>query len=274
MNLVSIIIPCYNQAVYLSETLISIENQVYQNWECLIINDGSTDETETVARQFTEKDSRFIYIYQPNGGLSNARNTGISHARGKFIQFLDSDDLLTPNKLNASINHYNRNSEKSAKIIYYTSMRYFEDSDPNNLKIVGRDNFIAHVELKQTDSLTSQQEVIFLRNPFVISASLYPCELFQAINGFDEELKALEDWDFHIRCVKNGFKFHHLYEKEALTLIRLHNASMMRNQKLLDISFHQVMIKHRFSSPTEPNVSKASISQRIMLRLRNLYFKK
>ncbi|WP_316759857.1 glycosyltransferase family 2 protein [Pedobacter aquatilis] len=240
---VSIIVPCFNQGCYLHDTLLSIENQTYQDWECIIVNDGSIDDTELIAKQFAERDNRFLYIYQANRGLSNARNTGISNAKGSYIQFLDSDDLLTPSKLTTTVNLYNQNG--NSNIIYYSSMRYFENDLPDALKIIGRNDFIAHVELKKNDSLDSQKEVIMLRNPFVISAPIYPLYLLKKIGDFDESLKALEDWDFHIRCTKDGVKFHHFYEQDSLTLIRLHNNSMMRNQLLMDQNFHSLIQKHK-----------------------------
>ena len=101
---VSIIIPCYNQAKYLEETLYSILNQTYSNWECLIVNDGSSDETEQIAKQFTARDKRFNYFFKENGGLSSARNFGLNKSTGTYIQFLDSDDFIDNAKLELSIN--------------------------------------------------------------------------------------------------------------------------------------------------------------------------
>ncbi|GEL12388.1 Glycosyltransferase involved in cell wall bisynthesis [Flavobacterium glycines] len=98
-SLVSIIVPCYNQAQYLDECLRSVIEQSYTNWECIIINDGSSDNTREIAHQWLKKDSRFQYIYKENGGLSSARNTGLKIARGDYIQFLDSDDMLNRFKL-------------------------------------------------------------------------------------------------------------------------------------------------------------------------------
>lgn len=102
-NLISIIIPCYNQGSFLDETLTSVLNQTYTNWECIIVNDGSPDNTKEVAQKWVEKDNRFIYFYKENGGVSSARNLGIEKAKGDFIQFLDADDLLEENKLQISI---------------------------------------------------------------------------------------------------------------------------------------------------------------------------
>ncbi|MFV8358229.1 glycosyltransferase family 2 protein, partial [Flavobacterium sp. XS1P32] len=87
---VSIIVPCFNQAQYLSEALKSVLEQTYENWECIIVNDGSPDDTKQIAQKWVEKDSRFKYIFKENGGLSSARNEGINYAKGTFILPLDA----------------------------------------------------------------------------------------------------------------------------------------------------------------------------------------
>lgn len=101
--LVSIIIPCYNQGEFLDKTLKSVLNQTYTNWECIIVNDGSSDDNEEIAEKWTAKDNRFIYLKKENGGVSSARNLGIEKAKGNFIQFLDADDLLADDKIAISI---------------------------------------------------------------------------------------------------------------------------------------------------------------------------
>lgn len=100
---VSIIVPCYKQAQYLPATLASVQSQTLASWECLIVDDGSPDETEMVAKSWAGKDDRFRYFRKENGGLSSARNFGLKHARGRFIQFLDSDDAILPNKLQVQV---------------------------------------------------------------------------------------------------------------------------------------------------------------------------
>lgn len=92
--LISIIVPCYNQSQYLDECLQSVLDQTYPDWECIIVNDGSPDNTEEVARKWVEKDVRFKYFYKENGGLSSARNFGILKSEGVFVFFIDADDHL------------------------------------------------------------------------------------------------------------------------------------------------------------------------------------
>jgi glycosyltransferase involved in cell wall biosynthesis len=91
--LISVILPCYN-VTYLFKALESVFTQSYPNWECLLIDDGSTDNTANIATEWVNKDTRFKYHYQDNQGLSGARNSGLSMAKGKFVYFFDPDDLI------------------------------------------------------------------------------------------------------------------------------------------------------------------------------------
>lgn len=93
-ELISIIVPIYNVENYLRQCLDSIIAQTYQNFECLLINDGSPDNSAEICREFVDKDARFRYFEKENGGLSSARNLGIEKSRGAYITFVDSDDWL------------------------------------------------------------------------------------------------------------------------------------------------------------------------------------
>ena len=97
--LISVVIPAYNAEQFLDETLESVLSQTYENWECIIVNDGSTDSTESVAKKWCEKDSRFRLTDKENGGPSSARNWGIKESKAEYIAFLDADDLYMPNFL-------------------------------------------------------------------------------------------------------------------------------------------------------------------------------
>lgn len=97
--LVSIIIPCYNQGDLLAKALESVLKQSLSTWECIIVNDGSTDNSAIIAKDFCDRDTRFIHIYKENGGSASARNCGMKHSKGKYIQFLDADDTIDVYKL-------------------------------------------------------------------------------------------------------------------------------------------------------------------------------
>src|SRR5688572_9121514 len=101
--LVSVIVPCYNQGRFLGEALTSIVRQTYPHWECLVINDGSKDDSGEVALGYAAGDARFRYMEQTNKGLSATRNRGLDEMRGAFVQFLDSDDVIHPDKLRLQI---------------------------------------------------------------------------------------------------------------------------------------------------------------------------
>ena len=104
--MISVIIPIYNAANYLSNTLSSLISQEENNWEAILVDDGSTDDSNIICAQFLKRDDRFHYYYQPNSGVSSARNTGLEHARGEWLFFLDADDYLPSNSLSILLQSY------------------------------------------------------------------------------------------------------------------------------------------------------------------------
>ena len=103
-ELISIIVPIYNVEKYLRQCLDSIMNQTYRNFECLLINDGSPDNSADICREYVSKDSRFRYFEKENGGISSARNLGIEHSKGEYITFIDSDDWVDSDYLEVLYN--------------------------------------------------------------------------------------------------------------------------------------------------------------------------
>lgn len=95
-SLISVIVPCYNVEQYLDKAIESVVGQTYTNWECILVNDGSKDSTQSIAEKWAAQDQRIKLINQKNKGLSGARNTGLKHATGDYIYFFDSDDLIAP----------------------------------------------------------------------------------------------------------------------------------------------------------------------------------
>ena len=100
-ELISIIVPIYNVENYLRQCLDSIMGQTYKNFECLLINDGSPDHSADICREYVSKDSRFRYFEKENGGVSSARNLGIEYSKGEYITFIDSDDWVDSDYLEA-----------------------------------------------------------------------------------------------------------------------------------------------------------------------------
>ena len=124
-ELVSIITPCYNGAKYISETIDSVLCQTYTDWEMIIINDGSKDNSAEVISTYVERDSRIKLINQKNGGSANARNHGIRVANGRYIALLDADDIWENNFLEEQLRFM---KEKNALCVYSSYKRIDENS--------------------------------------------------------------------------------------------------------------------------------------------------
>jgi len=177
-SLISIIIPCYNQAQYLDECLQSVLDQTYQNWECIIVNDGSPDNTEEIAKIWVEKDFRFKYVHKENGGVSSARNTGITIAKGEWILPLDADDKISTDYMTIAENEFKANPH-----IIYCHAEYFGAMNGKMLL----------QEYNQYDLLIENH---------IFCTSFFKKESWEAIGGYDESmLHGYEDWEFWINFI-------------------------------------------------------------------------
>ena len=125
---VSVTIPCFNQAHFLSDCIASLQAQTCPHWEAIIVNDGSPDDTREVAKRLMQSDHRVRYVEQENGGLAAARNAGIYASRGEYLQFLDADDLLLPTKFELQLKLFMQNPEVD---LAYCDFAYFEGDDPS-----------------------------------------------------------------------------------------------------------------------------------------------
>lgn len=127
-DLVSIITPAYNAAAYITETIESVLAQTYPNWEMLIVNDCSKDNTEEIVQSYAKKDKRIKLInLKQNSGAATARNTAIQNAKGRYIAFLDSDDLWKKEKLQKQIQFM----QKNGYAFTYTSYEHFKETKEN-----------------------------------------------------------------------------------------------------------------------------------------------
>ena len=223
---VSIIVPCYNYARFISQTLDSLIQQSFQEWECIIVDDGSKDNSKEVILPYTEKDNRFIYIYQDNKGLPGARNTGIKNARGTYIQFLDSDDLIEADKIGAQVKCFQENPELD---LVYTDLMYFMDGSPEKLQY-SMDWINAPWTLTKSGNGKDLLKYFIVTTPILVPMPLLKLSSVNSINGFKEHLRSCEDWDFWIRCAYNDFKFKYLKLKNTRSLVRIHPSSMTQNR--------------------------------------------
>lgn len=210
---VSIIIPCYNQGAYLDATIESVVTQDYSNWECILVNDGSTDNTSAIIAEWEIKDERIKSYYKENGGLSSARNYGLKNVTGDFIQFLDSDDVLHPNKLKISLEQAEGLKDN---VIVISNYVHFETS----INEITPAYYNLKKEYFNLECVLFQWDTIFT---IPIHCGLFSVSLFKDFS-FPESLKAKEDW----------FMWIHLFSKhpkvgfinKSLAYYRVHNESM------------------------------------------------
>ncbi|MCW2119436.1 glycosyltransferase family 2 protein [Flavobacterium sp. 7A] len=208
--LVSIIVPCYNQAHFLDEALQSVLEQTYPNWECIIVNDGSPDHTEKVAKQWTKKDTRFVYLFKENGGLSSARNGGVIISKGEFILPLDSDDVLDPSYLTKLVPVLKKDSTLGIASCY------------SNFFYGTKKNIIFQMKPKGFENLY----LLYVNQ--LIATSLYRKECWEQSGGYDENMKkGFEDWDFWLNVTKKGWKY--IIIPEFLFYYRKAQSSMLTN---------------------------------------------
>ncbi|MFQ4141750.1 glycosyltransferase [Chlorogloeopsis sp. ULAP02] len=210
--LVSIIIPCYNHAIFLKEAIESVVNQTYKNWECIIVNDGSPDNTSEVARSLIElyKNRKISLVEKQNGGLSDARNAGIRQSSGQYILCLDADDKIGTNFLEDSVVILQANPDVG---FVYTDVQYFG----------AKNDQISYGDFNSN---------IFLRNNQATATSMFRREIFNQVGGFKTIMDGgLEDWEFWISAYENGWQGYRL--AKACFYYRQHTTGSML-QKLVN----------------------------------------
>ncbi|MFK7803651.1 MAG: glycosyltransferase [Anaerolineae bacterium] len=205
---VDIIIPAYNQGHYLQSSVESALAQTWENIEVIIIDDGSTDNTAEVGQSFA--DPRVTYIYQENGGLSAARNTGLHHATGEFISFLDSDDLFLPQKIEALLNKLQANPE--AGLAAGPALLIDENGQ----------------EIGKTygNGIPDLDEEWLFGNRVHVGSILVKAEWLNQVEPFDESLRACEDWDMWMRLAIVGCKM--VWSPDPVSKYRIHGQQMTK----------------------------------------------
>jgi glycosyltransferase involved in cell wall biosynthesis len=225
--LVSIIIPCYNYGNYLKFTLQCILNQTYSDWECLIIDDGSTDNTKLVASEFSEIDKRVCYIYQDNAGPSAARNNGITKSSGTYIQFLDSDDLIHVDKIRLQVEFMERHG--NADLVYGDAL-FFDTNEKPEWKM-GNAKRGKYNNLKVTGQGAIMIRNLCKNNFIEISCPLIKKDLIDKIGYFDVGFFIYEDWQYWFRAAVAGAYFVYEPMTGTETYISHGHSSLLGNIK-------------------------------------------
>lgn len=183
--LVSIIIPTYNRADLISETLDSIIAQTYTNWECIVVDDGSTDNTEEILLFYMQKDYRITYHQRPSKykpGGNGARNYGFDISKGEYINWFDSDDIMHPEKISLQMEKLLNSDYKFTICNTYV----FE----NNIK----DNLVVRSE--KIHSSNNFMDYLTQKNAFLTNAIIWK-KSFLKKNRYNEDLKAAQEWEFN-----------------------------------------------------------------------------
>lgn len=231
---VSVIIPTRNYGRFVSEAISSVRRQTLPDWEAIVVDDHSTDDTRERVEEIAAVDRRIVYV--PNRrrvGPSGARNTGLEIAAGKYVQFLDADDVLEDDKLRVHAEFLDRFADVG---IVYGDARPLT-SLPGAWEVssaalgaptgVGRRVVASLVE----------------RNRLVVTAPLLRRSVLDRVGAFDESLRALEDWDLWLRCALSDVRFARCFEPATATLIRMHSESASRNMGMMLVGAVQLRAK-------------------------------
>jgi glycosyltransferase involved in cell wall biosynthesis len=223
---VSIIIPTFNYGHLIEETLESISNQSFENWECIIVDNESTDNTEEVVKQWIQKDKRFKYLKIKHSTTSTCRNKGLEISRGKFLQFVDADDQISEGKLENQLELFKANTNAS---IVYSNAKYYDHGNSNKLRYtLDESNTPWMVEF--TGYSWELLPQMLKKNLFVISSPLLKRVVYEETKGFLDKLNWVEDWEFYFRCFAKNFYVVFDNSENSSSLIRVHPKSLSRNK--------------------------------------------
>lgn len=242
-ELISIIVPIYNKEDYLPQCLDSIINQSYTNFEVLLINDGSTDESGKICVEYAERDIRFRYFEKENGGVSSARNLGLERSEGAYITFIDSDDWVEFNYLEVLYNALRENNADvaiSSYKSYYLDgkfyLRVYSSQEEEFLRIGKRNRDVFLEEFPKLGKLNHDFHCI--------ASKLFKRELLES-QKFDESINYGEDLYFFFNLYLKMQSI--VYVKEATYIYRQHGTNITLNftesLALQEIQIHEQILK-------------------------------
>ena len=240
---VSVIVPTRDYGRYLERAIGSLRRQVHADWECIVVDDGSSDGTEEIVTALAGSDRRIAYLRQAAGGPSAARNAGLAAASGEFVQFLDADDFLGPRKLSHQVDVFSEHPEAD---IVYGGVRYFIEDEPDDSRENPERRWIEG-PTRRIVSGSGQSVLAALvdDNIMVIEAPLMRRSLLKDVGGFDPRIRRMEDWELWLRCALKGALFLHdgANEDEEVPHVRIHPASSSQDQ----IAMHEAAVEVRMA---------------------------
>jgi len=232
--LISVIITCYNGEKFIREAIESVINQTYQNWELIIIDDGSTDSSKEIVDRY-RTGQRIKYVqHDTNKGIAKTKNTGIRLARGNYLAFLDQDDVWLPNKLKSQVNFFKNQQEDVGMIC--TGMVFTDEKlKPQRIFKGFRD-----------DDQKGLVKNIYLQPTNSASVMMVKKRCFSQLGFFDETLYGWEDFEMWMR-IASQYKIK--YIREAIVKKRMHTESAQRLPKVQKEAkkvFNQAVQLHPF----------------------------
>lgn len=258
---VSIIIPTYNYGRYINGLIANLQEQSYENWEAIIVDDGSTDNTEEQVERYGKGDDRIIYLRITNRGCAGARNAGLELATGDFLHFLDADDLMSKEKLRLQLEQA---LTLPPDVITYTNLVYFEDRFPDRHYPDFNMKGIEWMPKFDGNDLTMLE--VLVRNNFTAVSSPLVSRKFVLDNNlsFDGRLDSKEDWLFWIECALANASFRYFGDERAKTLIRRHGSSLTVQTDTLQ--FGEVIFRKKLGAAIE----KSKVGPETKLKLNQL----
>ena len=230
--LVSIVIPVYNGSNYMRQAIDCALAQTYPNVEVIVVNDGSKDDTDAIARAYGD---RIRYFPKENGGSSSALNVGIQNMKGDWFSWLSHDDLYTPDKVEKQVAYLNSlqiPESEAWRHFFFTAAEYI-DADGKRLRIDGEEAGLALQ--KQIDSMPGNAYLIAepTRYTFHGCGCLIHRKALEEVGGFDEKLRLINDVDLWFRLYSGGYRLHYL--PEPLVKGRVHAKQISRS---IGFSYH------------------------------------
>lgn len=230
MKTISVVIPTYNYGRFIREAIDSALSQTYPPLEVIVVDDGSTDDTPQVLASYGD---RIRAIRQENQGVGAARNAGIAAARGEYIAFLDSDDILKPTKLERDVARFEANP--AIGLVHCGAESFGNDGRTISVSMTGLEGWVA------PELLGLDREVITAPG----SGIAVPKRVAEEIGGYDARLQPSEDWDF---CYRIAVRYRVAFVPEVLVKYRLHGAGIHLNVPRMENGMLMALEK-AFQSP-------------------------
>lgn len=241
---VSVIIPVYNSEVSVAETLRSVLAQTYKDFEIIIVDDGCTDKSIEIYQQFD--DTRMQIVHQRNRGLAGARNTGIRHAQGEYLAFIDSDDLWLPEKLAKHVEHLERSP--TVGVSFSRSILIDEQSQPLGIYQMPKLTDITPEYLFCRNPISNGSSVVIRRD--VLSEIKFQENLYGEVEDFyfDDRFRQSEDIECWLRiALQTNWKIEGI--AEALTLYRVNMGGLSANILKQYESWEKILVKTQVYNP-------------------------